>query len=201
MPQPERTVRHHLQHQAIPITKVKAPEVLSFVRNPEEVSKFISQLRECFDKKKPVWVMLKYVKEIDYDGITVLLSVMVRFKAKRIQFNGDFPLDKEVRKTLEEAKFFDHLLKGEFHDEDTYALTSKSLILTHAMRTVDSQLGQKIIEAASQTVWGNKRRCPGIQRTFIELMQNTNNHASLEREAASSALMRGADLVCYAHSL
>lgn len=182
MPQKELAVRHHLQHQPIPITKVKAPDVLSFVRNPEEVSHFIAQLRECVEKRKPVWVILKNVIEIDYDGITVLLSVLVWFKSKRIDFNGDFPQDKTVRKTLEESKFFDHLLRGSFRDADSYDLTGKSSILTHAMKSVDSELGQRIIESASQTVWGEKRRCKGVQRTFIELMQNTNNHASLERE-------------------
>lgn len=182
MPQKELAIRHHFQHQPVPVTKVKAPEVLSFVRNPEEVCQFIAQLKECFAKRKPVWVVLKHVTEIDYDGITVLLSVMVRFKSMRIEFNGDLPLDSTVRKTLEDSKFFDHLLKGNFRDTDAYDLTGKSSILTHAMRTVDSELGEKIIESASQTVWGEKRRCPGVQRTFIELMQNTNNHASLEKE-------------------
>jgi len=181
MPQKELALRHHLQHPPAPITKVKAPEILSFVRNPEEVCAFIALLKDCFNKHKPVWVMLKNVKEIDYDGITVLLSVMVRFKSKRIEFNGDFPIDKAVRKTLEDSKFFDHL-KGTFRDENAYTLTDKNSILTHAMRTVDSELGEKLIESASQTVWGEKRRCPGVQRTFIELMQNTNNHASLEKE-------------------
>ena len=182
MPKQELAVRHHLQHQAIPVTKVKAPDILSFVRNPEEVCKFIAQLRECFDKSKPVWVVLKQVREIDYDGITVLLSVMVRFKSKQIAFNGDFPQDKTVLKILQDSKFFDHLLKSQFRDKDAYALAGRSSILTHAMRTVDSELGQSIIDSASQTVWGEKRRCPGVQRTFIELMQNTNNHASLEKE-------------------
>lgn len=178
----ELAIRHRQEHNAVKHTPVKAPELLSFVRNPEGVCYFISQLRDCFDKRKPVWVVLQHVKDIDYDGITVLLSVMVRFKSKRIEFNGDFPLDKAVRKTLEDSKFFDHLMKGHFRDEDVYDLKGRSSIVTHAMKTVDSELGEKIIESASETVWGERRRCPGVQRTFIELMQNTNNHASLEKE-------------------
>lgn len=173
---------HRQEHRAVKHVRVKAPALLSFVRNPEGVSHFISQLRYCFDKRKPVWVVLQHVKDIDYDGITVLLSVMVRYKSKRIEFNGDFPLDKGVRQTLEDSKFFDHLLKSRFRDEDSYDLKGQSSIVTHAMKTVDSELGEKIIESASETVWGVKRRCPGVQRTFIELMQNTNNHASLEKE-------------------
>jgi len=181
LPKPDRQRLHQFQHQPIPYTKVTAPPVLSFVRNPEEISKFISNLGACFNKRKPVWVVLKDITEIDYDGITVLLSVVVRFKSNRIHFNGDLPSDPGVRRTLEESGFFDHL-REDFRDRDSYALTSKSLIHTHAMRNVDSVLGQKIIESASETVWGQRRRCPGVQRAFIELMLNTNNHASLERE-------------------
>ncbi|MFA6554609.1 MAG: STAS domain-containing protein [Candidatus Paceibacterota bacterium] len=182
LPDPALKLRHQFQHNAIPFTKVKAPEILSLIRSPEEVAKFIAQLKDCFDTKKPVFVALSHVREIDYDGITVLLSVVVRFKSKRIQFNGDYPHDMHVRKTLEESGFFRHLLKSKFDDQDTYDLTSKSSIHTHAMRKVDSKLGEKIIESASKVVWGEKRRCPGVQRTLIELMQNTNNHASLESE-------------------
>lgn len=181
-PQADRQRLHQFHHQPIPYTKVTAPPVLSFVQNPEEVSSFISNLGTCFNKRTPVWVVLKNVKEITYDGITVLLSVVIRFKSNQIRFNGDLPSDTGVRQTLQESGFFDHLLNENFRDRDTYALTSKSLIHTHAMRNVDSVLGQKIIESASETVWGQRRRCPGVQRAFIELMLNTNNHASLEKE-------------------
>ena len=169
---------HQFQHQPVPYFKVKAPAVLSFVRNPEGVSLFISQLGDCFEKHKPAWVVLHDVKEIDYDGITVLLSVMIRFKAKKIKFNGDFPENSEARRIITESGFFDHLLKSEFSDRDSYELTSKSSIFTHAMKNVDSELGAKLIDAASTTVWGHKRRCTGVQRSLIELMQNTNNHAA-----------------------
>jgi len=175
-------IRHRFEHLPIPLTTVRAPHHLNFVRNPEEVCRFIAQLRECFDKRKPVFVHLKDVEEIDYDGITVLLSVMVRFRAKKIPFNGNFPRDPEIHQLLKDSDFFDHLYYSDFSDTDTYELTGKNSILTHAMRRVDSVLGERIIKAASQTVWGEPRRCRGVQRTLIELMQNTNNHASLERE-------------------
>src|SRR5688500_7273730 len=74
--------------------KVKAPPVFSFIKSPNPVSKFISLLRENFDKKKKVFVILSEVTEIDYDALVVLLSIMVRFKSQKIGFNGDFPLDK-----------------------------------------------------------------------------------------------------------
>ncbi len=161
--------------------KIDAPPLLSIVRNPEGVSAFISRLQQSFDRGQPVNLVLRNITQIDYDGITVLLSVVVRFKSKRILVKGDFPEDEGVRAILEESGFFDYLTKKKFPDRDSYTLRSNS-ILTHAKTTVDSVLGEKLIAAASETVWGTKRRCPGIQRTFIELMQNTNNHASMEKE-------------------
>jgi hypothetical protein len=155
-----------------------APTILSFVRNPEDISHFIAQMRQLENRRRPVFVKLQHVKEIDYDGITVLLSAVVRFKAKHILFNGDFPSDLNVRRIIEESGFFEYI-NDKFKDEDQYKLEGKK-IFTHAMKNVDPELGQKIIESASRTVWGGQKRCPGVQRVFLELMQNTNNHASFE---------------------
>jgi hypothetical protein len=53
-------------------------------------------------------------------------------------------------------------------------------IYTHANKNVDSSLGSRIIQKASETIWGKSRRCQGVQRVLLELMQNTHNHASLQ---------------------
>lgn len=160
------------------MVNVPAPVKFDFVDNTEEVSRFISILSDCFEKKKPVFVDLSAVEQISYDAISVMLSAVVRFKAKKIRFNGNVPHSQTARAELENSGFFDLLYKEKFGDNDRYKLASKGGINTHAMRTVDSTLGEKLIESASELVWGEKRRCTGVQRVLIELMQNTNNHAS-----------------------
>ncbi len=35
-----------------------------------------------------------------------------------------------------------------------------------------------IMITASEAIWGEKRACRGLQRVLVELMHNTNNHAS-----------------------
>lgn len=143
--------------------------------------RFIASLKNCLDARRPVWVEMQHVKELDYDAITVLLSVMIRFKSQDVRFNGDHPRDKDARQLLKESGFFDHLYKG-FQQSETYQLAGHSSIVTHAMRVVDSTLGAELITLASETIWGEKKRCPGVQRTLVELMLNTNNHASPEQE-------------------
>lgn len=170
--------KKHLK--AIGYVEIKAPTVLSFVQNPDGVSEFISELRNLENLRHPAFIILKDVKEIDYDGITVLLSAVVRFQTKRIALNGDFPNDPTARNIIVESGFFNYINDYKFKNEDHYELTATK-IYTHAKKNVDSILGQKIIESSSRIVWGVQKRCPGIQRVFLELMQNTNNHASFDR--------------------
>lgn len=160
--------------------RIKAPENFTLIGNPELVIEFISKLKICFENKQRVFVVLQDVKKIDYDAIVVLLSIMVRFKSKKIDFNGDFPKDVNAKKILNQSGFLKNLYK-QFSDEDRYEISQDTTnrIHTHAWKNVDSLLSAKLIEQASQTVWGEKRRCQGAQRALIELMLNTNNHATL----------------------
>src|SRR5258706_1552386 len=149
--------------------RVKAPENLTLIGNPEPVIKFINKLRDCYDKNKKAFVVLQEVKNIDYDAIVVLLSIMVRFKARRIDFNGDFPDNDDARNLLYESGFFLNLNR-QFRDEDRYDVRTdrKNTIHTHAWKNVDSVLGSKLIENAAETIWGQKKRCQGAQRTLLE---------------------------------
>jgi len=159
---------------------IQAPDNLSFINNPNEVADFIWQLKQAFDQHQKVFVVLDAVMQIDYGAIVVLLSVMVRFKSFGIEFNGNFPKNYVSRKLLMQSGFFDNLYK-EFSVEDSYQIKEDKYegICTHAQKKVDSVLSSQIISEACQTIWHENRRCQGVQRALIELMQNTNNHASI----------------------
>lgn len=164
-------------------THVKAPNNFTFIGNPEETISFINKLKDCYDNSKKAFVVLKDVRTIDYDAVVVLLSIMVRFKAKKVSFNGDFPDDTTAKNVIHESGFFLNLNKY-FKDEERYYVKNKNwnTIYTHAWKNVDAALGARIIEDAAKTIWNEKRRCQGAQRTLLELMQNTNNHAAFGKE-------------------
>lgn len=174
--QPKRQYNRKFGDQFKNYSKIHAPENLSFIENPIGVVEFISKLEIHFNQKKKVFVVLKDVTSMTYDAIVVLLSIMVKFKSHNIDFNGDFPTNKEASKVLKESQFLKYLFIP-FKEEERYNLGQQSSIHTHANKDVDSELGSKLIENASKTVWGEERRCQGVQRTLIELMLNTNNHA------------------------
>jgi hypothetical protein len=160
---------------------VEAPQDFSLLGNPEGVIEFIASIRKQFDKRQPVWIRLRNVNRIDYDAIVVLLSIMVRFKAERIRFNGDFPEHGESKKILDQSGFLRNLLKG-FEASDEYEIPGKANFITHGAKAVDSELCAELITAASPTVWGARKRCPGVQTTLVELMQNTFGHAEPNKE-------------------
>jgi hypothetical protein len=180
---PKRIHKHQFEDRYEDYRKIKAPENFTLIGNPEPVIDFISKLKVSFDKKQKVFVVLNEIKKIDYDAIVVLLSIMVRFKSQKIAFNGDFPANEEANKILKESGFFKNLYK-QFRDVDRYNITESrdNLIHTHAWKNVDSTLSAHVIEQASETIWNEKRRCQGTQRALIELMLNTNNHATVGKE-------------------
>jgi hypothetical protein len=199
----ERRVLNEFKHLPIPARYPKAPNQMCFLRNPEEMAAFIGQLKMCLERRVPVFVDIRDVEELELNAITVLLAVMVQFTSRGIKFNGNMPVRPEVLQRLKESRFFEHLnaqsasldirrrrqseQPGYFHQmnsinqqRESYDFPGSS-IYTHGKRFVDSEFSQSLIDEAAKTIWGEPRRCTGLQRTFIELMQNTNNHASLHK--------------------
>ena len=158
--------------------KISAPENLSMLENAEQTIAFINEIEKNFKLNKKVYVRLEHVKTIAHGAIVVLLSIMMKFKSHKIPFNGDKPKDSRCRHLLETSGFFKQLYRQEgegfFIDADR--------IFTHANKIVDQQLSDNLIEAISTLIWKEPRRCPRLQRDFIELMQNTNNHADIMTE-------------------
>lgn len=156
-----------------------APENFSLLTNTEETINFLNKIEACFNKSKEVFVKLRDVINVDHSATTVLLSLMYKFKIARITFNGDFPEDEKARQIINDSQFFDKLLTplSSGMSED-YTLRKDSQIFARANTVVVSEMGESIMEESSKTIWGERRVCKGLQRTLIELMHNTNNHAS-----------------------
>lgn len=161
--------------------KISAPQNFSFLKNPEETIIFINKLEKSYLKKERVYVDLKKVIFLDYSAVTVLLSVMFSFKARNIKFDGNFPDNQELAKMLVDSEFFKFLGKT-IPDKIEYTIGKENQIFTRANKEVNSELGLAVMEEASTTIWNEKRTCKGLQRTLLELMQNTNNHASVNQK-------------------
>lgn len=160
-------------------TQIKAPEVFSLIRNTKDTIAFIAYLEKCFEQKKKVFVKLANVSYIGEGALSVLLSSLINFRSNNIDFNGDFPKNYIVNKQLHDSGFFNELYNTKrLSPKETYNLTNRT-IFTHASKIVDAKLSSYLISKISKKIWRSERRCLGVQRAYIELMQNTNNHASI----------------------
>lgn len=162
---------------------ISAPQRFSLINNPNEVLAFIEKMEQAFAQKKATYIKLRNVKTMTDDAIVLLLSKALEFKEKGIPINGNNPIDKIIRTRIENSGFFNILYDtkknpGYELKDGSFVVKSDKTMYTHGTKNVDAQLTHRLIGESSQHLWGQKRRCRGVQRIFIELMQNTNNHAS-----------------------
>jgi hypothetical protein len=158
--------------------KISAPENFSLIQNPEETISFINELGAALRERKSTFVILQKIKFIDYSAITLLLSIMFRFKEEGIKFNGDFPNNQEAKRLLVDSDFFEHL-KSAAAKTPKYVIRKQNQILTTS-RDVDPSICSPILKEATRTIWGKIKLIngKGLYRVLIELMHNTHNHAA-----------------------
>ena len=156
--------------------RIKAPDYFSLINFPEESIKFINQLENCFEKKEKVSVELKNLKYLDHSAVTILVSILFSFKKNNIQFRGSLPKNDNLRFLLVNSDFFKYLNRS-IPEKLEYKIGKKDQIFTNANKEVNSELGLVIMAEAGMTIFGNPKTWKGLQRTLLELMQNTNNHA------------------------
>ena len=180
-------VRHlHIQSlqtpraRARPTRCVAVPETMCFLSNQQEMTRFLAVLNRCLEKRQSVFLDLSGVRVVQLNAVVVLLAIMVQFKSQGTGFGGNLPREESAMGTLRDSRFFDHL-QGLYKPEPTYTLKGSS-IYTHGRTRVDAEFNQELIAHAALTIWGEARRCKGVARTLIELMQNTYDHADVQQE-------------------
>ena len=181
--QGKSSVRRRQDNVSSNFTKLTAPSNFSFIDKPEDTIKFLIRLENLYLKRKSVFVDLHELKYLDHSAVTVLVSVMFSFKSRNIAFNGNFPKEKALAQKLVKSGFFRYLDKP-MGNKLEYAIGKENQIFARAHKEVNSELGLIVMAEASNSIWGTNRICKGLQRTLLELMQNTNNHADLSEKGA-----------------
>lgn len=156
--------------------------MFSFTRNLDGTLEFIEKIEHRLDINKPAFINLRKVTFIDYGALVVLVSIMMRFKRRGLNFNGNFPEANTPKRLLAGSGFLDQLYDDVTFRSGLTKLKGRSNICTHASKRVNAPLYKHIIATTSKALWGKKHRCPGVIRTLIELTQNTYNHAGVESE-------------------
>lgn len=161
--------------------RICVPNNFSLINNPNGVLEAIEKIHNAFECRKPIFVDLKHVQEITMDALVLLLSHVTQFKSHNIRFNGSRPDNMKIEQIIEASRFYEITSRSRIPKQyigDSEFSYNRPSFFTHAKKNVDSELTANIIAEFSKEIWGEKKRCQGVQRIFIELMQNTNNHAN-----------------------
>jgi len=161
---------------------ISAPENFSLAENEEKTLIFLRKIKTCYEKGSQVVIRLDRVRSITNDAILLLLSTMVQFQTANIKFDGTRPDKKSIKKKIEKSGFFNFLSGKTMEKSDKYSFNNmESHLYTHGQKRVDPQLANEIVRYSSAFVWGNPRRCQGVQKTLLELMHNTFDHADRQK--------------------
>lgn len=161
---------------------IPAPSVFSLAKNEDATLTFHKRIKECYGKGKKVLIRLDKVKSITNDAILLLMYTMVQFQTASIEFNGTEPNNREVRQKVEKSGFYYYLSGGRIEEQEEYSFNKmESHLYTHGQKRVDAKLANNLVKYSSSFVWGEPRRCQGVQKTLLELMHNTYDHADRKK--------------------
>jgi len=159
--------------------KIKTPINFSIIENPCDIIEFIDQVELCLEKEVPIFIDINESVMLGYDGILILLALLVKFKEGNVDFAGNFPkvhnLDKKFRESgffhVLQTKNFDISRLNKFQDENDN-------IITKAGYEVSSNDKTNIIKIISKNILGYEANSDGLFNTIGEIMTNSNEHGS-----------------------
>lgn len=149
-----------------------APVNFSILENSEEVIGFCNKLRKDFKNKRKVFVDMQQVTNVTNESLCLLVSNMMLFRDRKIDFNGNFPMNHDAFKVVMESGFLDKLYRRRNSVNNV-----NSPIYTHSAQKSNSDITDAIIRSCSKFLWGEECNCSGVYNAFIELMSNTVEHA------------------------
>lgn len=163
--------------------RVSLPVNFSLFTDTDSCISVINKLEAHFEKRRPVFVDMEKVVKIDYGALSALLAVMFKFKEQHIPFNGNFPNEPVVKKTIQESGFL-YRLFDDSSSKTIYQINEKHQFVTqYSGKKFDPRLiSEQVVPDATTTIWGSPKRCPGIFPIVLELIENTRVHASKRGE-------------------
>lgn len=162
---------------------VLAPEHFCIKENPERVIEFINKLNEHLTRGKSCYIDLSAVKQLSPDAVVVLLSILSQFKRRRVLFNGNFPNDQEVKRQLIGLGFLENLYDAP--GIIRYDTSTRDVIRKHGKVPL-GKLAKDLILQSTKNIWKEPKRCQGVYRILMELMQNTHSHAIIGQEGVEN---------------
>lgn len=160
-------------------SSVRAPEVCSFLQNPNETIQFFNKLK-ILSRDRNVSVDLSGVTTITPDAIAGLVAMIHRFNEQDALIEGNVPRDRVARSMIEHSGFRDYVKTPGW--APARVLMGKVRKRSRSRDTVEIRYNQQVttdlIAFATEKLTGSPRANGPSYSNFGEAMLNTLNHAS-----------------------
>lgn len=161
---------------------ISCPEIFSLLHNKEEFIRFINKLEGASHRFKSVYFDMIKIKQIDFSGITCLISILLTYKKQNINFEGSLPIVTECRNFLLRSDFFSQIANLTFHphqDLNVELRNKTANFITKGSKKVSPDIAGDANIMVSKRLFDSEEYVnDGLQVILLELMANTNNHAS-----------------------
>ena len=170
--------RQDSQHAFI----VQAPPRCSFAQHPEEFLEFLHKLEQHFKHGRKVKIDFRATTFVTCDAFTVLLS---KLHDKRFcPHLGSVWLrrphkNSPIRSTWDNSGMAKQFL---VQPQSLERIEQLGNIINMFNKDVIAEQTSEMIEWAMEKLYGKKQYCPPVQTVFVELMDNTTIHASLQAD-------------------
>ena len=153
---------------------VRAPQCLSAVKNPNQMSQFIGELKHALTTSPKVRVDLSYVTDLAADGVALLLKHISDPRlVQNARVVGTEPLDPISRQKLIDSGFYTYVLSPRGRIGPTDAIS----VIARKSERVDNEIAAKVRQQATKWLYTHDRTAPSLYASLIECMANTRNHA------------------------
>lgn len=152
-----------------------APSNFSFIDNTEEVLTYLKDSEKYFNQKRGVNFDKSNVETMTSDAIALFIA----FISGKHKFRGNAPRKPNLKKLFEESGFYDFvgtksINKGKGNNEF-------NMLHRESNNIVEPEIaGEAVYRGIKHTNLSMNDTDP-VYDTLIECMQNTNNHASLNK--------------------
>lgn len=183
---------------------VYAPIDFRLIENTEQCLTFFRDIRSNENlikqnNKKHVIISLTDVEKIDYATISVLTAISDDLKSKKINLQGDFPVNAECKKYIIESGFLNHMVDGRNRKFQSFG-KSKLIFFEKGAGILSKQDSKKITELIKDSVehlTGERKNIKMLKSVLLEICGNSIEHSKTKCKLWLLGVKYEDDKVCF----
>lgn len=153
-----------------------APPEFNFIDNTDSVLSYLKDAEKYFRQGRGVTFDKSNVTDLSSDAIALFIAFL---SGKNARFRGNAPTKEDLKELFEESGFYNYVKAPKRVKQKTNV--AKNLLHKESHNTVTTDIAEDAVMRGLNHTGINPKTTDPVYDTLIECMQNTNNHASLNK--------------------